>query len=66
MSRGASKVRYTYAADGKEAEKEILLCQTGEDGTLQTLIRENRLLSIHSSEPTLNDIFVELTGRRLQ
>ncbi len=65
MSRGASKVRYTYAADGKEAQKEIPLSQTGEDDMLHTLIRENRLLSIHSSEPTLNDIFVELTGRRL-
>jgi len=24
------------------------------------------LLSIHSSEPTLNDIFVDITGRTLQ
>ena len=33
---------------------------------LQNLMRQNRVLSIHSSEPTLNDIFVELTGRALQ
>jgi len=66
MSRGASKVRYTYAEGGKVQENETLLGYTGEDNTLQRLIRENRLLSIHSSEPTLNDIFVELTGRRLQ
>lgn len=66
MSRGASKVRYAYTDGGKTQEKETLLQNTGEDGTLQRLIHENRLLSIHSSEPTLNDIFVELTGRRLQ
>ncbi len=66
MSRGASKVRYTYSLNGGEEQAEIPLDRTGNDNVLQRLIRENRLLSIHSSEPTLNDIFVELTGRRLQ
>jgi len=66
MSRGASKVRYTYSENGKEKHGEILLNRTGEDSILQNLIRQNRLMTIHSSEPTLNDIFVELTGRRLQ
>lgn len=66
MSRGASKVRYTYALNGREEQSEIPLYQTGEDELLQALVQENRLLSIHSSEPTLNDIFVELTGRQLQ
>lgn len=66
MSRGAAKVRYAYSRNGREEQKEIPLDQTGKDAELQRLIRENRLLSIHSSEPTLNDIFVELTGRQLQ
>ncbi|MPM62894.1 Fluoroquinolones export ATP-binding protein [bioreactor metagenome] len=66
MSKGASRIRYTYAVNGREEEAEIPLNQTGGDDILQRLIRENRLLSIHSSEPTLNDIFVEITGRRLQ
>ncbi|MEA4847349.1 MAG: ABC transporter ATP-binding protein, partial [Clostridiaceae bacterium] len=66
MSRGASKVRYTYSYDGREEQAEIPLNRTGEDDVLHRLVRENRLLSIHSSEPTLNDIFVELTGRWLQ
>ncbi len=66
MSRGASRVRYTYALNGREEQAEIPLDQTGGDNVLQRLILENRLLSIHSSEPTLNDIFVELTGRLLQ
>lgn len=66
MSRGASKIQYTYRKDGREAQGEIPLDQTGTDPLLQALVRENRLLSIHSSEPTLNDIFMELTGRQLQ
>jgi len=66
MSRGASKVRYTYSYDGREEQAEIPLNRTGEDDVLHQLVRENRLLSIHSSEPTLNDIFMELTGRWLQ
>lgn len=66
MSRGASRIRYTYALNGREEQAEIPLNRSGEDAMLQGLIRENRLLSIHSSEPTLNDIFVELTGRWLQ
>lgn len=66
MSRGAARVRYTYAVNGREEQKEITLDRTGEDDVLQKLVQENRLLSIHSSEPTLNDIFMELTGRLLQ
>jgi fluoroquinolone transport system ATP-binding protein len=66
MSRGASKIRYTYLRDGREVQAEIPLGRTGEDRLLQELLRENRLKSIHSSEPTLNDIFMELTGRALQ
>ncbi len=66
MSRGASKVRYTYSLDGREVQSEIPLGRISEDSILPELVRENKLLSIHSSEPTLNDIFVELTGRRLQ
>ena len=66
MSKGAAKLVYTYSEDGAEKTREVPLSRTGNDGLLQSLIAENRLLSIHSSEPTLNDIFVELTGRHLQ
>jgi fluoroquinolone transport system ATP-binding protein len=66
MSRGASRIEYTYLQDGREVRAGVPLNRTGEDGTLLALIRENRLTSIHSSEPTLSDIFMELTGRLLQ
>ncbi len=66
MQRGASKIIYTYLDKGREIKTEIPLHKTSEDETLLRLIRDNRILSIHSSEPTLNDFFVELTGRQLQ
>ena len=66
MSRGASKIEYTYLEDGREARGSVPLRETGGDAALARLIRENRLTSIHSSEPTLSDIFMELTGRQLQ
>lgn len=67
MSRGATKLTYTYTdEEGVEQERTSLLHETGLDTTLAHIIAENRLQSIHSSEPTLNDIFSEVTGRRLQ
>lgn len=65
MQKGAAKVRYTYY-EGQEKTGECLLSQISKDKALINLIEENRILSIHSSEPTLNDIFIEVTGRALQ
>jgi fluoroquinolone transport system ATP-binding protein len=66
MSRGAAKVSYTYDENGQEQSGECLLSQLSNDNVLTNLIKENRLRSIHSSEPNLNDIFIEVTGRTLQ
>jgi len=65
MRKGAAKVRYTYS-DGRERTGECLLSKISEDSILANLIKKNQILSIHSSEPTLNDIFIEITGRTLQ
>ncbi|WP_086349580.1 ABC transporter ATP-binding protein [Candidatus Enterococcus clewellii] len=66
MHRGATTISYTYLDSlGKEQEKTSVLETISHDQLLQELIQKNRLLSIHSSEPTLNDIFVEITGRTL-
>ncbi len=65
MSKGAAKIKYAFM-DGKEEIRECMLGKTSEDAKLQELIMSNRILSIHSSEPTLNDIFAEVTGSVLQ
>lgn len=64
MSKGAAFVTYTWMEDG-ERRASCPLDHLSEDERLKKLIGENRLQSIHSSEPTLNDIFMDLTGRTL-
>ena len=64
MSRGAATVTYTWAENEEHRASGPLECLSA-DEQLKKLIAENRLLSIHSSEPTLNDIFMDITGRTL-
>ena len=65
MSRGAAKVTYTYMDECAEQTASSLLNELSEDGVLKKLIEENRITSIHSAEPTLSDIFIEITGAHL-
>jgi fluoroquinolone transport system ATP-binding protein len=65
MSKGATKITYTYF-EGKEMTAECMMHQTSSDKKLKALLETDKILSIHSSEPTLNDIFIEVTGRVLQ
>ena len=60
-----AKIIYAYLEDGVEKQREILKSETSNDMLLKSLLETNRLLSIHSHEPTLEDIFIEITGRRL-
>ena len=64
MSKGAAKVSYSWIENGEQTG-ECVLDEMASDERLQKLIAENRIISIHSSEPTLNDIFMEITGRTL-
>lgn len=64
MSNGAANVTYTWLEDG-EHNADCPLDRIASDERLKGLIAENRLQSIHSSEPTLNDIFMDITGRTL-
>ena len=64
MSKGAATVTYTWLEDGEHSAN-CPIDRLSADGKLKKLISENRLQSIHSSEPTLNDIFMEITGRTL-
>lgn len=64
MSKGATRVTYTWMDHGEHTASCPIDRLSG-DEVLQKLIAQNRLKSIHSSEPTLNDIFMEITGRTL-
>lgn len=65
-SRTGTRITYTYMEGIREVTGEVSSDETAKDQKLQELIAGNGLLSIHSKEPTLEDVFVELTGRRLQ
>ena len=65
MKRGATKVTYTYMEDGRERMRSSLLSELSSDYTLSELMARNAITSIHSAEPTLSDIFIELTGAQL-
>lgn len=66
MKKGGSMIRYSYLENNRELQRVAKLSEISEDLILRKLISENKLLSIHSSEPTLEDIFIEVTGRCLQ
>lgn len=64
MSKGATTVTYTWLENGEHSAS-CPLKLLSSDERLKALIAGNRLRSIHSSEPTLNDIFMDITGRTL-
>lgn len=64
MSKGAAAVTYTWLEKGEHSAS-CPLDRISSDERLKGLISQNRLQSIHSGEPTLNDIFMDITGRTL-
>ena len=65
MKKGAARVCYSFMENGKERENTSVLTEISGDKLLQELIAENRILSIHSTEPTLSDTFIDITGAQL-
>jgi len=53
------------APDGGVKALEITMDRPETPGAVQRLFRENQVITIHSEEATLEDIFVQVTGRRL-
>lgn len=62
---GAGAVTYTYTVNGEEREGSTPLTSLDTDCQLQSAIATNTLTRIHSTEPTLGDIFMTITGRKL-
>ncbi len=61
----STEVNFRYLLDGKETESICLLSNLGENKHFNEAIKNNSLLSIHSKEQTLEDVFISLTGRCL-
>jgi fluoroquinolone transport system ATP-binding protein len=65
MAEGGERLVYSYEENGHEVTGTSFIDDTASDEKLQSLICGNKLISIHSTEPTLNEIFVKITGRTL-
>ncbi|MDD4125647.1 MAG: ABC transporter ATP-binding protein [Eubacteriales bacterium] len=65
MKKSAAKIEYTYTENGMEKNGECEINATAADRLLNSLIKQNRILTIHSKEQTLGDVFMDITGRRL-
>ena len=65
MKYGQSKVTVEYALNGKLEEKEFGLAGKEKD-VLQKFIGDHDIKTLHSGEPSLEEIFIKLTGRGLE
>ena len=63
--RRALKAQVT-AADGGLAEREVPLDEPGTAEAVQRLFVDEHVVTVHSAEATLEDIFIGLTGRGLE
>ena len=53
-------------ADGTLADREVGLDEPGTADAVRRLFADERVVTAHSAEATLEDIFIALTGRGLQ
>lgn len=61
-----TKVEYRFQAFGKERQNVSTLSGLATAQDFQAALNNGTLTSIHSKEPTLEDVFIALTGRGLQ
>jgi ABC-2 type transport system ATP-binding protein len=52
-------------AEGRLEDREITLDTSETAGALQNLFSQEQVVTIHSEEASLEDIFIQLTGQRL-
>ncbi|MFY9917904.1 MAG: ABC transporter ATP-binding protein [Mycobacterium sp.] len=66
IARGQRLVRVEYRGDSGGLETgEFAMDGLADDGAFHTLLRNHHVETIHSREASLDDVFVEVTGRRL-
>jgi fluoroquinolone transport system ATP-binding protein len=62
---GKRKVDVEYGLNGDTKNKVFELDGLGEDKNFLSLIKNERIASIHSMEATLDEIFIQVTGKTL-
>jgi fluoroquinolone transport system ATP-binding protein len=62
---GSSTVRVEYRTDGRLETARFDLDTIGTDAEFRRLLDDARIERLHSSEATLEDVFIDVTGREL-
>lgn len=62
---GRREIRVQFRDDGEIRSAEFPLDDLGRQEDFLALIRERELVTVHSEEATLEDVFIQTTGRRL-
>lgn len=62
---GKKTVRIEYYEGGEARQKEFPLAGLGRNDEFLRLLRDVSIVRMHTQETTLEDIFIEVTGRRL-
>jgi fluoroquinolone transport system ATP-binding protein len=65
IKHGRREVRVEYQANGHKDERDFPLDGLGDREDFITLLREAHIETIHTQETTLENIFIEVTGREL-
>jgi fluoroquinolone transport system ATP-binding protein len=65
LDRGKKVVRVEYQEQGKMEFKEFDIADIGSNQEFAALLREKQIETIHTQEATLEDIFIQVTGRSL-
>ena len=65
LKHGKRSVRVRFKKDGDIAEKIVALDESTTGEQLKSAVNTEGILTIHTEEATLEDIFIEMTGRGL-
>jgi len=66
LSHGEAKVRVEFQQNGHLEREDFGLERIGRNGRFLELLNSDTIQTIHTQEATLEDIFIEVTGRALQ
>lgn len=65
LQHGKKRVRVEYVSEDTVKQEEFPLKELGDNTKFLQLLREKEVETIHTEEATLEDIFINVTGRRL-
>jgi len=65
IEHGSSYVKVKYIDKNQELEDSFKLSTIGENKKFKSILENKKIITIHSGEATLEDVFIKFTGRML-